>query len=182
MHHNIAYGVRLDNSDSYNRIITYSDGGARGNPGPAGAGGQIQTCDGEVLAEISEYLGETTNNIAEYKALILTLERAREFASEELEIRADSELVVKQLNGEYKVKNEGLKPLFLRVKELIAGYDRVKIIHVYRKQNKRADELANEALDKQAGTYASRESEDPADRGAQQQFGDGDIHRQGTLF
>lgn len=129
------------------KIIVFSDGAARGNPGPAGAGAQIKNANGEVLAEVSEYLGETTNNVAEYKALILALERALEYKPEEIEINADSELMVKQLNGEYKVKNEGLKPLYGRVKQLLAGCKRVRIIHVYRSENSAADELANKAID-----------------------------------
>lgn len=131
----------------YEKVIIYSDGAARGNPGPAGAGGQILSPMGNVLAEVSEYLGETTNNVAEYKALILTLEQVPQFRPREVEIRADSELMVRQLNGEYKVKNEGLKPLFNRAKQLLSQFKRVTIKHVYRSDNKHADELANEAID-----------------------------------
>ncbi|HEY3373451.1 MAG TPA: ribonuclease HI family protein [Candidatus Aquicultor sp.] len=133
----------------YEKIIIYSDGAARGNPGPAGAGGQILTPSGKTIAEISEYLGETTNNVAEYSALILALEKAREFYPKEIEIRADSELMVKQLNGEYRVKNEGLKPLYDRVRQLLVGVKKVNVRHIYRSDNKRADELANEAIDSQ---------------------------------
>ncbi|MHB8841187.1 MAG: ribonuclease HI family protein [Candidatus Aquicultor sp.] len=125
----------------------YSDGAARGNPGPAGAGALIKNAKGDVLVEVSAYLGETTNNIAEYKALILALEQAIQYKPEEIEIRADSELMVKQLNGEYKVKNEGLKPLHDRVKKLLAGCRRAEIKHIYRNENSAADELANKAID-----------------------------------
>jgi ribonuclease HI len=166
-------------SQQFKKLITYSDGGARGNPGPAGVGGQIQAGDGEILAEISEYIGETTNNIAEYTALILTLERAREFAARELEIRADSELMVKQLKGQYKVKNEGLKPLHSRAKELISAYGKVNICHVYREQNKRADELANEALDRQADIAAGRVV---VERDSSAALEDSIEHEQGKLF
>jgi ribonuclease HI len=131
----------------FKKLIVFSDGAARGNPGPAGAGGQIKDASGAVLAEVSEYLGETTNNVAEYKALILAVEKALHYNPEELEIRADSELMVKQLNGEYKVKNEGLKPLYDRVKQLLPGLRKVEIRHVYRSENSAADELANKAID-----------------------------------
>lgn len=130
------------------KIVIYSDGAARGNPGPAGAGGQIKGPAGEDLAEISEYLGEATNNVAEYKALILTLEKAIQFRPLKVEIRSDSELMVKQILGEYKVKNEGLKPLFEKVKHLLAKFREVDVRHIYRTENVRADELANEAIDK----------------------------------
>jgi ribonuclease HI len=129
------------------KVILYSDGGARGNPGPAGAGGLVLSLDGEVLAEISEYLGETTNNVAEYTALIMTLGQAIRFKADEIEIRADSELMVKQLKGEYKVKNQGLRPLYDQAKELLSSYKKVTIKHIYRSNNKRADELANAAMD-----------------------------------
>jgi ribonuclease HI len=184
-------------SNTYDKLITYSDGGARGNPGPAGAGGVVQTPQGEVLAEISEYLGETTNNIAEYKALILTLQQASRFVSKSLEVRADSELMVKQLKGEYKVKNEGLKPLYLQAKDLLLNYKIVSIKHVYRSDNKRADELANEAMDRQespvssmdgveAGGYDANSgdggsvNDNPADNTPSTK-GTG-FHEQGTLF
>ncbi|MBE0446643.1 MAG: ribonuclease HI family protein [Actinobacteria bacterium] len=132
----------------HKRLMIYSDGAARGNPGPAGAGGQVLDSSGNVLAEVSEYLGEITNNAAEYKALILTLERALQFTPVEIEIRSDSELLVKHLHGEYRVKNESLKPLFERVKQLLAGINKVDAKHIYRSENIRADELANEAIDR----------------------------------
>jgi ribonuclease HI len=131
----------------HGKVILYSDGGARGNPGPAGAGGLVLSINAEVLAEISEYLGETTNNVAEYTALIMTLGQAIRFKPDEVEIRADSELMVKQLKGEYKVKNQGLRPLYDQVKELLTPYKKVTIKHIYRSDNKRADELANAAMD-----------------------------------
>jgi len=129
------------------KLILHTDGAARGNPGPAGAGGEIRSIDGSLLAEVSEYLGEATNNVAEYKALILTLERALLFKPREIEVRADSELLVKQLRGEYKVKNEGLKPLYERIKALAAGLKSLKVKHIYRSENAHADELANRAID-----------------------------------
>ncbi|MBI4733645.1 MAG: ribonuclease HI family protein [Rubrobacteridae bacterium] len=179
----------------HEKIIIYSDGAARGNPGHAGAGASIQTSTGEVISEVSEYLRETTNNVAEYRALILALEQARPLGACELEVRADSELMVKQLNGLYKVKNEGLKPLHAKVNELLLPYRKAKIIHVYRSDNKRADELANEAIDEyrenrdsdcdSVGKNISTENDNeyPADYTANRNNSDGNpvIGEQGTL-
>ncbi|MCL6472364.1 MAG: ribonuclease HI family protein [Firmicutes bacterium] len=153
----------------HKKLIIFTDGAARGNPGPAGAGSLIIDPEGHVLAEMSEYLGETTNNVAEYTALILALEKASKFNAEEIEIRSDSELLVRQLSGEYKVKNEGLKPLVERVRSLLSGYKRVGVKHIYRSENARADVLANEAIDK-------------FKKGEKREFRLGDIPEQGSLF
>jgi ribonuclease HI len=182
-------------SKMYDKLITYSDGGARGNPGPAGAGGVVQTPNGEILAEVSEYLGVTTNNIAEYKALILTLQKASRFGSKSLEVRADSELMVKQLKGEYKVKNEGLKPLYAEAKELLARYKNVTVKHVYRSDNKQADELANEAMDRQESSISHDNGREAGEHNAKTGDNGGangnpagnsseeiGFHEQGTLF
>ncbi len=131
-----------------NKIIIHSDGGARGNPGPAGIGAILNAEDGIVLAEISQYLGETTNNQAEYKALIAGLEKAVELKAEEVVCYLDSELVVKQLNREYKVKNAELAPLFLKVHNLSLSFKKITFTHVRREHNKEADRLANLAMDK----------------------------------
>ncbi|MFZ2310198.1 MAG: ribonuclease HI family protein [Patescibacteria group bacterium] len=130
------------------KIIIHSDGGARGNPGPAGIGAILHDVDGKVVAEISRHLGETTNNQAEYKALIAGLEKAEELKVKEVECFLDSELVVKQLNREYKVKNAELAPLFLKVHNLSLSFKKIKFTHVRREQNKEADRLANEAMDR----------------------------------
>lgn len=130
------------------KITIYSDGGARGNPGPAGIGAVLKNKDGEVLAEISEYIGETTNNQAEYKAILAALEKAVKLGATELECFLDSELVVKQLNGEYRVKNKDLAPLFVKIYNLTHSFKKVEFKHVRREQNKEADKLANEAMDK----------------------------------
>ncbi len=132
------------------KIIIHSDGGARGNPGPAGIGAVLNADNGIVLAEISKYIGETTNNQAEYQALIAGLEKAKELYAEELDCYLDSELVVKQLNREYKVKNAELAPLFLKVHNLSLVFKKIKFIHIRREFNKEADRLANEAMDKMA--------------------------------
>ena len=125
----------------------YSDGAARGNPGPAGAGGIIINNVGEIISEVSEYLGEQTNNAAEYLALILTLERACELGFDQIRIFADSELLVKQLRGEYRVKNAGLIPLHRRARELINALSVTSMEHIPREQNSAADCLANDAID-----------------------------------
>ncbi len=129
------------------KYFLYTDGAARGNPGPAGAGAYICTEDGEVVAEIAEYLGETTNNVAEYKGLIFGLQKLLEIGAQDVEIRADSELMVKQLNGQYRVKHPNLIPLFREAKALLQRIKSVRIQHVRREMNKEADRLSNEAID-----------------------------------
>lgn len=130
------------------KIIIHSDGGARGNPGPAGIGAILNLEDGTVVSEISKYLGETTNNQAEYRALIAGLEKAKELQAEAVDCYLDSELVVKQLNREYKVKNAELAPLFLQIHNLSLSFKKINFIHVRREFNKEADRLANEAMDR----------------------------------
>ncbi len=127
------------------------DGGARGNPGPSAAAAVASTPDGEPLAERSAYLGEATNNVAEYRALLLGLELARELGASEVEVIGDSELVARQVGGEYKVKNAGLKPLFLEAMRELRSFDRWSVKPVRREANERADELVNEALDEHSG-------------------------------
>jgi len=130
------------------RATLYTDGGARGNPGPAAAGYVLKTAEGETF-EAGEYLGTATNNQAEYEALQRGLARARVAGVDQLDVYMDSELIVKQIGGEYRVKNADLKPLYEAVCALIAAFDRVTFQHVPRAKNKRADQLVNEALDKQ---------------------------------
>ncbi len=124
----------------------YTDGASRNNPGEAGAGVFIVR-DGKPLEKIARYLGRTTNNIAEYSAAIIGLERAVELGASSVKVHADSELLVKQLNGQYRVKNEGLKPLYVKVKELIAKIGRVEVEYIPREMNREADALANKAID-----------------------------------
>lgn len=128
-------------------MILYTDGAARGNPGPAGIGVVLSAPDGTVVAELAEYLGELTNNQAEYRALIAGLEKALTMGATTIRIRADSELMVRQLNGEYKVKNEGIRPLFNQVKGLLSRLERYTINHIPRELNAHADALANKAID-----------------------------------
>ncbi|HEY2410358.1 MAG TPA: ribonuclease HI family protein [Polyangiaceae bacterium] len=127
--------------------ILWTDGAARGNPGPAGIGSILKTPEGAVLSADSDYLGETTNNVAEYKALLMGLARAIERGVTHLEVRADSELLIKQLRGEYRVKNPGLKPLFEEAKSLLARFRATKLVHVRREHNGEADRLANAGID-----------------------------------
>lgn len=123
------------------------DGGARGNPGPAAVAAVASSVDGDVLGERSEYIGEATNNVAEYRALLLGLELARELGAGEVELINDSELVSRQVGGEYKVKHAGLKPLFLEAMRTLRGFDAWSVRSVRREHNERADALVNQALD-----------------------------------
>jgi ribonuclease HI len=127
--------------------VLWSDGAARGNPGPAGIGIMLKTKSGEVLVAEGRFVGHTTNNVAEYKALLLGLERALERGVRRLDVFADSELLIKQLKGQYRVKNAGLKPLFLAAKSLIQRFERVRLEHVRRELNGEADRLANAGID-----------------------------------
>ena len=132
---------------TYYRLILNIDGAARGNPGHAGIGAVVTDESGGVLLNISEYIGETTNNIAEYSALIFSLQAISEFNPSELRIFSDSELLVHQINGEYKVKNQNLKVYFGRAKDLLRAYRGIKVYHIERAKNKEADKLANKAID-----------------------------------
>lgn len=127
-------------------LTIFTDGASRNNPGESGAGVYI-TQDGRPLEGIARYLGRTTNNIAEYSAAILGLERALSLGARTVRLLADSELLVKQINGLYKVKNEGLKPLHAKAKELIARIGRVEVQYIPREHNREADALANKAID-----------------------------------
>ena len=132
----------------YKKLTIYTDGGARGNPGPAGIGAVILDGAGKVIAEISESIGQATNNQAEYKALIAGLIKAKELGADELEVFLDSELVVKQLNRQYRVKDKGLAPLFAQAYNISLGFKKIVFKHVRREKNKLADRLVNRALDK----------------------------------
>jgi len=129
-------------------LIVYCDGAARGNPGPAGAGVFIVTPQGDVVAEIAEGLGRATNNVAEYTAVIIGLERARDLGARRVLVRSDSLLLVNQLSGVYRVKSEHLKALHQRVVTLAAGFEETRFEHVPRANNVDADRLANEGVDR----------------------------------
>ncbi len=128
------------------------DGGSRGNPGPAAWGVAVLDVDGRVVERHAGTLGRATNNVAEYNAVIEALELARRARATEVEILADSELIVRQLEGSYRVRNASLRPLFERARHLIRGIDRFRIRHVRRADNREADRLVNEALDREAET------------------------------
>jgi ribonuclease HI len=132
-------------------IVAYIDGGARGNPGPAGYGVRIEDSDGLVLAELHAPLGTATNNVAEYQGLLAALRHAAESGHRELLVRSDSELLVKQMRGEYRVKNPGLQPLHREASSLAARFDRVRFEHIPRSKNAEADRLANLAMDEAQG-------------------------------
>ena len=129
------------------RLVVNVDGGARGNPGPAAIGVVVSTPDGEVLEEHAERIGSATNNVAEYRALMLGLERALALGAREVELIGDSELVVRQVQGEYKVRDEVLWRLHKHVIRALAEFDSWSIRHVRREENEAADRLVNEVLD-----------------------------------
>ena len=131
------------------RLILRTDGGARGNPGPAAAGAVIETEDGVVLAKYKRYLGILSNNQAEYQALILGLRAIALWQPAAVQVRMDSELIVKQMNGEYRVKAPHLLPLYTETRQLVTVLPQVSFLHVPRAQNHLADALANEAMDEQ---------------------------------
>ncbi len=131
---------------NYEKLIIYTDGGARGNPGPAGIGVILKNEKKRTIAQISEFIGETTNNQAEYKAVIAALKKAKMFGARELVFYLDSELVIKQLNREFKVKDKELAPLFVQVYNSCLDFRKVTFKHVLREQNQEADRLVNQAI------------------------------------
>ena len=132
-------------------IVAYIDGGARGNPGPAGYGVQIQAADGAVIEELYGALGTATNNVAEYNGLLAALRWAIDHGERDVHIKSDSELLVKQMRGDYKVKHPGLQPLVARARLLIMELGTVTLEHVRREQNTAADRLSNVAMDLSEG-------------------------------
>ena len=142
------------------------DGGSRGNPGPAAYGVVIRDGSGELVAKLKKYIGRMSNNVAEYYGLIAALDYAQSRKIRALRIESDSELLVKQMRGQYKVKSADLQPLFERAKKMTQGFESFRIDHVYREQNREADALANEALDAAEGVVTgapgAKKSEAPA--------------------
>jgi ribonuclease HI len=132
------------------------DGGSRGNPGPAAYGVVIHDPMGKSVAQLKKYIGRTTNNVAEYYGLIAALDYAQSQGIRAVRIEADSELMVKQMRGLYKVKSADLQPLYERARKMAQGFDSFRIEHVYREQNREADRLANEAMDEADGKSAAR--------------------------
>jgi ribonuclease HI len=129
------------------KVVVHVDGGSRGNPGPAAAAAVVTTPDGEVIDEAMEFLGRATNNVAEYRGLLLGLDRAKALGATEIELYNDSELVAHQINGRYKVKHADMKPLYLDAMERLREFGRWRVRSVPRAQNAAADALVNQALD-----------------------------------
>lgn len=129
------------------RVVVNVDGGARGNPGPAAIAAVVATPEGEIIDEVGQTIGRATNNVAEYKALLLGIERAAAAGASEVELIGDSELIVKQVRGEYRVKDAGLRELHAEVRTALAPFERWSIRHVRREHNAAADALVNQALD-----------------------------------
>ena len=129
------------------KLVVHVDGGARGNPGPAAAAAVVSTPDGDVLDESAQVLGNATNNVAEYRGLLLGLERARALGATEVEVVNDSELVAKQVTGDYKVKHPAMRPLYLEAMTALRAFDGWSIRSVPRAENADADALVNQALD-----------------------------------
>lgn len=144
----LAGSVHKTTKKYYNALILNVDGASRGNPGKSSAGVIIKDESGNVIERISKYIGVATNNIAEYSALIIALEMAKEIGAEKVKIYSDSELMVKQIKGEYRVKNENLKPLHQNAIDLLKHFKTYGIIYIERENNREADKLANQALDK----------------------------------
>jgi ribonuclease HI len=134
------------------RVVLYVDGGARGNPGPSGIGVVITDPDGNELVRANDYIGTATNNAAEYRALLLGLEKARALGAREVEVVNDSQLVARQVSGQYRVKSSDLRPLHEQVVDLLRSFERWSIRSVPRDENELADSLVNEAIDARAAT------------------------------
>ena len=130
-------------------VRVFSDGAARGNPGPAGAGAVLTDASGAVIARLGRFLGNKTNNVAEYEGLLLGLKHARDLGYRQVEVRADSQLLIRQLKGEYAVRHAGLKPLHAEALRLLDGFERYDLQHVPREENTLADEMSNRAIDEE---------------------------------
>jgi probable phosphoglycerate mutase len=147
--------ANLSNSLMSNVTIAYIDGGARGNPGPAGYGVRIEQPDGTLVEEFCEAIGIATNNVAEYRGLVAALDWARQHGYKQLHVRSDSLLLVEQMRGRFKVKHPGLQPLYAKARLLAHEIGRVTFEHVGRAHNEHADRLANTAMDEAAGSTTS---------------------------
>ena len=143
------------------KLIIYTDGGARGNPGPAATGVVIAGENSEPIKKYSEYLGEKTKNEAEYQAIIFALKKVKALYGKDkikamkIEVRSDSELIVRQLNHQYKIEEEHLQKLFMKIWNMLIGFGEVKFVHIPREENKEADKLVNECLDGEMGKKTS---------------------------
>lgn len=142
-----APSVTEEGKGPYPRLRLFTDGAARGNPGPSGAGAVLVEPGGQVVARLGKYLGVQTNNHAEYTALLLGLQHAKVLGARELEVFLDSELIVRQLGGSYQVRSATLKPLYEEALRLLRDFSKVKVTHVPREENSAADEMSNRAID-----------------------------------
>ena len=150
--------VRLKPLPMNETITLQFDGGSRGNPGPAGIGVVLRAADGTPLVTLGRFIGRATNNVAEYKALIMALEKAKELGARRVKILGDSELIVKQMRGEYRVKNPDLRVLYDEAQDLFTTFDAASIDHNYRADNSLADKLANLAMDRKADVTEADDS------------------------
>ena len=137
----------VEENGAFERLRVYSDGAARGNPGLSGAGAVLVEPSGQVVDRLGKFLGVQTNNYAEYMGLLIGLRRARDLGVREIEVFADSELMIRQLGGRYQVKSATLRPLYEEAVKLLNDFSRVKLVHVPRDMNKAADEMSNRAID-----------------------------------
>ena len=144
-------------------ITLHFDGGSRGNPGPAGIGVVLRAQDGTALVTLGRYIGRATNNVAEYKALITALQEAKKLGAKKVLIRGDSELIVRQMLGQYRVKNSDLRELYEEAQHLLHQFDEAKIEHNFRDKNTLADKLANLAMDRKADVTEADQNESPLD-------------------
>ena len=132
---------------SIHTVTLFADGGSRGNPGPAGSGAVLYDSEGKEIAALKKFLGKTTNNVAEYTAVVIGLEHAKQLGAKRVNAFLDSQLVVRQMTGEYRVRQPHLQTLYLKIQALCTDFEQVSFNHVRRERNARADELANEAMD-----------------------------------
>lgn len=153
-------------------LIVEFDGGSRGNPGPAGIGVVVRVQDGTPLVTLGRFIGRATNNVAEYNALITGLKQARTLGAKKVQVRGDSELIIKQMRGEYRVRHPDLKPLSEEARELAAGFDEVSFTHSYREKNELADKLANLAMDRKGDVFEADAASVDAPAPAEAQAGD----------
>jgi ribonuclease HI len=168
MNDSLFSGMESTRSESDGLYTAHCDGGSRGNPGPSGYGAVIEDPKGQIVARLSEFLGRQTNNFAEYKGLLAVLAWARDHHVRQLRVVSDSELMVKQMKGQYKVASPGLRPLWEEAKLLARNLDRFEMRHTLRGGNKEADQLANDAMDEGTGRPAAGrlEAHPPAATGA----------------
>jgi len=149
----MAY-IEDKNTTKIEEIVIHTDGGSRGNPGPSAAGYVIMTLDGVVVETGGEYLGITTNNQAEYQAVRYALQQAKKYHPRQIKFKIDSQLVVNQMNGAYRIRNRDLWPIHASIRDLIAGFDKVTFEHIYREDNKLADSQVNLILDQQTQAHS----------------------------